>query len=129
MFMSKCKLEVISGIELFVTEINFVKVIKNIFDLWIYWTAFVLNHLVKLVGSLFFVLVAAGIVNCFMYLLQEHFNYYTMDAALGHLVFSVKYDVIGDQEHLRLMLRYSFYTFSLFCFLLHLQFFAVVVSP
>lgn len=57
--MSKCKLEVISGIELFVTEINFVKVIKNIFDLWIYWTAFVLNHLVKFVGSLFFVLVAA----------------------------------------------------------------------
>lgn len=39
---------------------------------------------------------------------QEHFNYYTMDAALGHLVFSMKYDVIGDQEHLRLMLRYSF---------------------
>ncbi|XP_053725392.1 rap1 GTPase-activating protein 1 isoform X9 [Synchiropus splendidus] len=36
---------------------------------------------------------------------KEHFNYYTMDAALGHLVFSVKYDVIGDQEHLRLMLR------------------------
>lgn len=28
-----------------------------------------------------------------------------MDAALGHLVFSLKYDVIGDQEHLRLMLR------------------------
>uniref|UniRef100_A0AAX7V0Y5 Rap-GAP domain-containing protein n=1 Tax=Astatotilapia calliptera TaxID=8154 RepID=A0AAX7V0Y5_ASTCA len=39
---------------------------------------------------------------------KEHFNYYTMDAALGHLVFSMKYDVIGDQEHLRLMLRYSF---------------------
>lgn len=38
---------------------------------------------------------------------QEHFNYYTMDAALGHLVFSMKYDVIGDQEHLRLMLRYN----------------------
>ncbi|XP_034542735.1 rap1 GTPase-activating protein 1 isoform X1 [Notolabrus celidotus] len=36
---------------------------------------------------------------------KEHFNYYTMDAALGHLVFSLKYDVIGDQEHLRLMLR------------------------
>ena len=31
-----------------------------------------------------------------------------MDAALGHLIFSIKYDVIGDQEHLRLMLRYSF---------------------
>lgn len=30
-----------------------------------------------------------------------------MDATLGHLVFSMKYDVIGDQEHLRLMLRYS----------------------
>ncbi|KAL7406914.1 hypothetical protein ABVT39_000103 [Epinephelus coioides] len=37
---------------------------------------------------------------------KEHFNYYTMDAALGHLVFSMKYDVIGDQEHLRLMLRF-----------------------
>uniref|UniRef100_A0A3Q3WQI9 Rap-GAP domain-containing protein n=1 Tax=Mola mola TaxID=94237 RepID=A0A3Q3WQI9_MOLML len=36
---------------------------------------------------------------------KEHFNYYTMDASLGHLVFSMKYDVIGDQEHLRLMLR------------------------
>ncbi|XP_037345912.2 rap1 GTPase-activating protein 1 isoform X4 [Pungitius pungitius] len=36
---------------------------------------------------------------------KEHFNYYTTDAALGHLVFSMKYDVIGDQEHLRLMLR------------------------
>ncbi|KAM4588220.1 rap1 GTPase-activating protein 1 isoform 2-T2 [Odontesthes bonariensis] len=41
---------------------------------------------------------------------KEHFNYYTMDAALGHLVFSVKYDVIGDQEHLRLMLRTKFKT-------------------
>lgn len=30
-----------------------------------------------------------------------------MDSALGHLVFSVKYEVIGDQEHLRLMLRYA----------------------
>lgn len=36
---------------------------------------------------------------------QEHFNYYSVDSVLGHLVFSVKYDVIGDQEHLRLMLR------------------------
>lgn len=36
---------------------------------------------------------------------KEHYNYYTVDAALGFLVFSVKYDVIGDQEHLRLMLR------------------------
>ncbi|KAA0707068.1 Rap1 GTPase-activating protein 1 [Triplophysa tibetana] len=36
---------------------------------------------------------------------KEHFNYYTVDSALGHLVFSMKYDVIGDQEHLRLMLR------------------------
>lgn len=36
---------------------------------------------------------------------QEHFNYYSVDAALGHLVFSLKYDVIGDQEHLRLLLR------------------------
>uniref|UniRef100_A0A8B9HYT2 RAP1 GTPase activating protein n=1 Tax=Astyanax mexicanus TaxID=7994 RepID=A0A8B9HYT2_ASTMX len=38
---------------------------------------------------------------------KEHFNYYTVDSALGHLVFSVKYEVIGDQEHLRLMLRYA----------------------
>nr|XP_042100552.1 rap1 GTPase-activating protein 1 isoform X4 [Ovis aries] len=36
---------------------------------------------------------------------KEHFNYYSLDAALGHLVFSLKYDVIGDQEHLRLLLR------------------------
>ncbi|KAM9524036.1 rap1 GTPase-activating protein 1-like isoform 4-T9 [Salvelinus alpinus] len=36
---------------------------------------------------------------------KEHFNYYSMDTALGHLVFSMKYDVIGDQEHLRLLLR------------------------
>ncbi|KAL4622502.1 rap1 GTPase-activating protein 1-like isoform X2 [Arapaima gigas] len=36
---------------------------------------------------------------------KEHFNYYSMDSALGHLVFSMKYDVIGDQEHLRLLLR------------------------
>uniref|UniRef100_A0A8D0GG44 RAP1 GTPase activating protein n=1 Tax=Sphenodon punctatus TaxID=8508 RepID=A0A8D0GG44_SPHPU len=36
---------------------------------------------------------------------KEHFNYYSVDTALGHLVFSVKYDVIGDQEHLRLLLR------------------------
>uniref|UniRef100_A0A671YVD3 RAP1 GTPase activating protein n=1 Tax=Sparus aurata TaxID=8175 RepID=A0A671YVD3_SPAAU len=48
---------------------------------------------------------------------KEHFNYYTMDAALGHLIFSIKYDVIGDQEHLRLMLRYNFpiiFVFDLF---------------
>lgn len=38
---------------------------------------------------------------------QEHFNYYSLDTALGHLVFSLKYDVIGDQEHLRLLLRYG----------------------
>uniref|UniRef100_A0A673J347 RAP1 GTPase activating protein n=1 Tax=Sinocyclocheilus rhinocerous TaxID=307959 RepID=A0A673J347_9TELE len=37
---------------------------------------------------------------------KEHFNYYSVDSTLGHLVFSVKYDVIGDQEHLRLLLRY-----------------------
>uniref|UniRef100_A0AAR2JNA2 Rap-GAP domain-containing protein n=1 Tax=Pygocentrus nattereri TaxID=42514 RepID=A0AAR2JNA2_PYGNA len=36
---------------------------------------------------------------------KEHFNYYSVDTALGHLVFSVKYDVIGDQEHLRLLFR------------------------
>ncbi|XP_057713991.1 rap1 GTPase-activating protein 1 isoform X8 [Corythoichthys intestinalis] len=39
------------------------------------------------------------------FLAKEHFNYYSTDCALGHLVFSLKYDVIGDQEHLRLMLR------------------------
>ncbi|XP_024915623.1 rap1 GTPase-activating protein 1 isoform X3 [Cynoglossus semilaevis] len=42
---------------------------------------------------------------------KEHFNYYTMDAALGHLVFSMKYDVIGDQEHLCLMLRTKIKTY------------------
>ncbi|XP_031234999.1 rap1 GTPase-activating protein 1 isoform X7 [Mastomys coucha] len=39
------------------------------------------------------------------FLAKEHFNYYSLDTALGHLVFSLKYDVIGDQEHLRLLLR------------------------
>ncbi|XP_034066869.1 rap1 GTPase-activating protein 1 isoform X14 [Gymnodraco acuticeps] len=42
---------------------------------------------------------------------KEHFNYYSVDSALGHLVFSVKYDVIGDQEHLRLMLRSKLKTY------------------
>ncbi|XP_077074325.1 rap1 GTPase-activating protein 1 isoform X17 [Siphateles boraxobius] len=42
---------------------------------------------------------------------KEHFNYYTVDSALGHLVFSMKYDVIGDQEHLRLMLRTKIKTY------------------
>ncbi|XP_026188718.1 rap1 GTPase-activating protein 1 isoform X3 [Mastacembelus armatus] len=42
---------------------------------------------------------------------KEHFNYYSVDGALGHLVFSVKYDVIGDQEHLRLMLRTKLKTY------------------
>ncbi|XP_023181189.1 rap1 GTPase-activating protein 1 isoform X3 [Xiphophorus maculatus] len=42
---------------------------------------------------------------------KEHFNYYTMDAALSHLVFSMKYEVIGDQEHLRLMLRTKYKTY------------------
>uniref|UniRef100_A0A8C9WEK0 RAP1 GTPase activating protein n=1 Tax=Scleropages formosus TaxID=113540 RepID=A0A8C9WEK0_SCLFO len=42
---------------------------------------------------------------------KEHFNYYSMDSALGHLVFSVKYDVIGDQEHLRLLLRTKMKTY------------------
>ncbi|XP_062889403.1 rap1 GTPase-activating protein 1 isoform X11 [Mobula hypostoma] len=36
---------------------------------------------------------------------KEHFNYYCIDNVLGHLVFSLKYDIIGDQEHLRLLLR------------------------
>ncbi|XP_035512420.1 rap1 GTPase-activating protein 1-like isoform X4 [Morone saxatilis] len=42
---------------------------------------------------------------------KEHFNYYSVDSALGHLVFSLKYDVIGDQEHLRLMLRNKMKTY------------------
>ncbi|XP_028853590.1 rap1 GTPase-activating protein 1 isoform X2 [Denticeps clupeoides] len=42
---------------------------------------------------------------------KEHFNYYSMDSALGHLVFSVKYEVIGDQEHLRLLIRTRFKTY------------------
>ncbi|KAG1961734.1 rap1 GTPase-activating protein [Pimephales promelas] len=42
---------------------------------------------------------------------KEHFNYYTVDSALGHLVFSMKYDVIGDQEHLCLMLRTKMKTY------------------
>ncbi|KAG9337669.1 hypothetical protein JZ751_028306 [Albula glossodonta] len=42
---------------------------------------------------------------------KEHFNYYSMDSSLGHLVFSVKYDVIGDQEHLRLLLRTKLKTY------------------
>uniref|UniRef100_A0A8B9QQ55 RAP1 GTPase activating protein n=1 Tax=Apteryx owenii TaxID=8824 RepID=A0A8B9QQ55_APTOW len=33
---------------------------------------------------------------------KEHFNYYSLDATLGHLVFSLKYD---EQEHLHLLLR------------------------
>ncbi|KAM9445474.1 rap1 GTPase-activating protein 1 isoform 7-T7 [Clarias gariepinus] len=45
------------------------------------------------------------------FMCKEHFNYYTMDSALGHLVFSVKYEVIGDQEHLRLMLRSKLKTY------------------
>uniref|UniRef100_A0A6Q2Z656 Rap-GAP domain-containing protein n=1 Tax=Esox lucius TaxID=8010 RepID=A0A6Q2Z656_ESOLU len=36
---------------------------------------------------------------------KEHFNYYSMDTALGHLVLSMRYEVIGEQEHLRLLLR------------------------
>ncbi|XP_055022090.1 rap1 GTPase-activating protein 1 isoform X7 [Boleophthalmus pectinirostris] len=42
---------------------------------------------------------------------KEHFNYYSVDTALGHLVFSLKYDEIGDQEHLRLMLRTKLKTY------------------
>ncbi|KAM9505496.1 rap1 GTPase-activating protein 1 isoform 41-T42 [Salvelinus alpinus] len=42
---------------------------------------------------------------------KEHFNYYSVDGALGHLVFSLKYDEIGDQEHLRLMLRTKLKTY------------------
>ncbi|CAL8256784.1 unnamed protein product, partial [Gadus morhua 'NCC'] len=42
---------------------------------------------------------------------KEHFNYYSVDNALGQLVFSLKYDTIGDQEHLRLMLRTKLKTY------------------
>ncbi|XP_056445104.1 rap1 GTPase-activating protein 1-like isoform X6 [Gadus chalcogrammus] len=42
---------------------------------------------------------------------KEHFNYYSVDNALGQLVFSLKYDIIGDQEHLRLMLRTKLKTY------------------
>ncbi|XP_041129639.1 rap1 GTPase-activating protein 1-like isoform X15 [Polyodon spathula] len=42
---------------------------------------------------------------------KEHFNYYSTDSTLGHLVFSMKYDVIGDQEHLRLLLRTKLKTY------------------
>lgn len=42
---------------------------------------------------------------------KEHFNYYSVDSVLGHLVFSLKYEVIGDQEHLRLMLRTKMKTY------------------
>lgn len=42
---------------------------------------------------------------------KEHFNYYCIDNALGHLVFSIKYDIINDQEHLRLLLRTKCKTF------------------
>uniref|UniRef100_UPI00398F7A0B rap1 GTPase-activating protein 1 isoform X2 n=1 Tax=Pristiophorus japonicus TaxID=55135 RepID=UPI00398F7A0B len=43
---------------------------------------------------------------------KEHFNYYCIDSALGHLVFSLKYDVIADQEHLRLLLRTKYKTYQ-----------------
>ncbi|KAJ8360478.1 hypothetical protein SKAU_G00170030 [Synaphobranchus kaupii] len=43
---------------------------------------------------------------------KEHFNYYSMDSVLGHLVFSMRYDVIGDQEHLRLLLRSKLKTYQ-----------------
>ncbi|XP_032443923.1 rap1 GTPase-activating protein 1-like isoform X3 [Xiphophorus hellerii] len=43
---------------------------------------------------------------------KEHFNYYSLDSSLGHLVFSIKYDEIGDQEHLRLMLRTKLKTYQ-----------------
>uniref|UniRef100_A0A3B3SG55 RAP1 GTPase activating protein n=1 Tax=Paramormyrops kingsleyae TaxID=1676925 RepID=A0A3B3SG55_9TELE len=51
---------------------------------------------------------------------KEHFNYYSMDSALGHLVFSMKYDVIGDQEHLRLLLR---------CHMSHSRCLSLIVVP
>ncbi|KAK5603160.1 Rap1 GTPase-activating protein 1 [Crenichthys baileyi] len=42
---------------------------------------------------------------------KEHFNYYSLDSSLGQLLFSIKYDEIGDQEHLRLMLRTKLKTY------------------
>lgn len=84
----------------------------------IYYSRFLLLcHPLSFAGGVFFLALKSLLLIC----PQEHFNYYTMDAALGHLVFSMKYDVIGDQEHLRLMLRYSFLLLlSLTCFLFHL---------
>uniref|UniRef100_A0A674B183 RAP1 GTPase activating protein a n=1 Tax=Salmo trutta TaxID=8032 RepID=A0A674B183_SALTR len=45
------------------------------------------------------------------YLGKEHLNYYSVDGALGHLVLSMKYDEIRDQEDLRLMLRTKLETY------------------
>uniref|UniRef100_A0A8C8ELV7 Rap-GAP domain-containing protein n=1 Tax=Oncorhynchus tshawytscha TaxID=74940 RepID=A0A8C8ELV7_ONCTS len=42
---------------------------------------------------------------------KEHLNYYSVDGTLGHLVLSMKYDEIGDQEDLRLMLRTKLETY------------------
>ncbi|KAM9430163.1 rap1 GTPase-activating protein 1-like isoform 5-T5 [Salvelinus alpinus] len=42
---------------------------------------------------------------------KEHLNYYSVDGALGHLVLSMKYEEIGDQEDLRLMLRTKLETY------------------
>ncbi|XP_014001956.2 rap1 GTPase-activating protein 1 isoform X3 [Salmo salar] len=42
---------------------------------------------------------------------KEHLNYYSVDGALGHLVLSMKYDEIGDQEDLRIMLRTKLETY------------------
>ncbi|XP_032823953.2 rap1 GTPase-activating protein 1 isoform X4 [Petromyzon marinus] len=36
---------------------------------------------------------------------QEHFNYYAVDPALGIIIFSVKHEVVSEQEHLRMILR------------------------
>lgn len=62
----------------------------------------------RLSSQAFFSLFKSQSMNIVYVFPQEHFNYYSVDSVLGHLVFSVKYDVIGDQEHLRLLLRYRF---------------------
>lgn len=51
-----------------------------------------------------------------------------MDSALGHLVFSVKYEVIGDQEHLRLMLRYASLLFLISHTVCTLSFYTFLMS-
>lgn len=36
---------------------------------------------------------------------QEHFNYYGMDEQLGHVILSIKNEVISSQPHIRVIVR------------------------